>query len=174
MAGILGVGCFVLAVLLVVSRGLPTLDNDQGDGGVPIAAIKGAFAPPLRLKALTGGIVQLSDYQGQRVLINFWATWCAPCVAEMPMLQAFADKHKGEVQVLAINLGEDEATVRKWLEAQEIVLMILMDPSRSSEQAYRLRGQPTSFFLSSEGMIEAVFHGPVSESALEAVLAESY
>jgi cytochrome oxidase Cu insertion factor (SCO1/SenC/PrrC family) len=97
-------------------------DNDGTPASVETTDIEGDFSPTLQarvdiakqeevpaldftLQNLEGKIVALSDHEGTAVLVNFWATWCPPCRAEMPLIQAFADRHEDDLVVLAVNVG---------------------------------------------------------------------
>src|ERR1700712_2766026 len=84
--------------------------------------------PTVELAGLDGSAWQLAATRGKPVLLNFWASWCEPCRAEMPALQQLAREHRGEgVQVLAVNYKEGEAAVRRFLQATGLELPVLLD-----------------------------------------------
>lgn len=118
------------------------------------------------------GTATLADYKGRVVLLNFWATWCAPCRAEMPILQQLYETYRDDgLRIVAVNAGEAPDVVRAWVEALGLNYDIARDDSRRIEGAYRLTGWPTTFMISPQGIITHKFLGPVSEEDLRAALA---
>ncbi|MFW5691267.1 MAG: TlpA family protein disulfide reductase [Chloroflexota bacterium] len=163
------------AILLLAGAGLPQRADFTGyrlAGAVrPVAPEPDALAPPFTLDALNGEPVTLWDLRGQPVVVNFWATWCAPCLAEMPELQALYDAHAADgLRVLAVNLGEPADAVRAWADALGLRFDMLLDPSAATAQRYYLRGYPSTFIVSPGGVIVRVFHGPVRMADLQAAL----
>lgn len=127
----------------------------------------GAFAPSFSLPSLTGEWVRLEALRGQPVILNFWATWCAPCLIEMPELEAlYQQERTSGLRILAINPGESADVIQTWVEELDLHFDILLDQGRQIERLYRVRGQPTTYVLSPEGQIVAVFLGPTSAEAL--------
>ena len=120
----------------------------------PSVARVGGSAPDFRLENLDGQSVSLSDFRGKPVLINFWATWCKPCVHEMPYIQQVYEEwsEKGLV-VLAINLGESPFTVKQFLQTYNLTLPVLIDIQGNSAHQYNIMSIPTSFFIDSDGII---------------------
>jgi thiol-disulfide isomerase/thioredoxin len=109
----------------VIAAGLPERSAYTGQmiDGEGIAAPEiGALAPNFTAPTLTGS-VELNALRGQPVVVNFWATWCAPCEIEMPELQAFQSAHPS-ARVLAVNLGEPPALITDWLSERGITLDI--------------------------------------------------
>lgn len=129
-------------------------------------------APEFTLLNLEGESVSLSDYLGTPVLVNFWATWCPPCRAEMPLIQQFQDDFASEFIVLAVNGGETEAQVRGFMETNGLSLTFLLDSENSVAQQYGIRGFPTSLFIDSEGYLQAYHIGEVNEDLLTRYLAQ--
>ncbi len=121
-------------------------------------------APEITLASLTGGDVTLSDYEGQPVFVNFWATWCPPCVAEMPALQRFmaeADQH-GAV-VLALNVEESVEQIGPFLEDIGVTeLDILLDVDSLAFRAFQVGNMPTTFIIDAEGMVRYFKIGEVT------------
>src|SRR5699024_6220346 len=83
-------------------------DDDQAAEDVQVGLEKGKRAPDFELETLEGGTVKLSDYRGKRVMLNFWASWCGPCRAEMPDMQTFHEDT--EIVILAVNLTDTESS----------------------------------------------------------------
>ena len=102
-------------------------------------------APNFILKDLDGAEVSLSDYQGKFLMVNFWATWCQYCDEEMPDLMAFQEKHKEEMTVLAINVGEDEKTVKAYMAKKKLNLKVLMDTDNKVAESFAVSAFPTTF-----------------------------
>lgn len=123
-------------------------------------------APDFKLENLNGETVALSDYRGSVVLVNFWATWCPPCRAEMPLLQEVADRYDQEMVVFAVNSGEEEAVVRNFVETTGLDLLFLLDPTNSVATLYRVRGFPTSLFIDEDGILQATHIGELDETLL--------
>ncbi len=111
-------------------------------------------APKTRLPDLDGDLHSLSEYRGKPVIVNFWATWCPPCRAEMPsMNRAWARIEKQGIAMVAINVGEDEDTIFSFTGDYPIDFPIWMDREGDKVAAWPVRGLPTTFVLDTEGRI---------------------
>ena len=134
------------------------------------AARQGFLAPDFSLQTLTGETVALSSLRGQPVLINLWASWCAPCRAEMPAIQrVYQDYQAQGFQVLAVNTTNQDDPGKATAFAQQLGLKfpILLDSNGIVGQQYQLQSLPTSFFVDGNGIIrEVVVGGPMSEALL--------
>lgn len=108
--------------------------------------------PPLALPALSGEIVRLEDYRGKVVLVNFWASWCTPCLAEMPSLQRLQKRLGGpSFAVVTVNIGEDRDAVKTWLEKLDVRLAVLLDRDGRTARAWRVFAFPSTFIIDREG-----------------------
>jgi thiol-disulfide isomerase/thioredoxin len=166
-----GLVCFAAALLLLIAAGLPERAAYSGQilpNGQAIAPEIGAFAPDFSAPTVDGS-VRLTKLRGQPAIVNFWATWCAPCRVEMPELQAFHEAHPG-VRVLAVNLGERRDLVVDWAAQLKLNFDIVLDADGSIAGLYRLRGQPSTYVISPGGVITSIFYGPTTRQALESVL----
>lgn len=118
--------------------------------------------PAFTLKALDGTPHRLDDYRGKAVLVNFWASWCPPCLAELPSMQRLADRMAPEAfELLAINVGESPFRVSKFVKLIGIKLKVLLD---SEGEIFRTWGgtvYPTSFIQDGDGQIRYVAYGPL-------------
>lgn len=124
----------------------------------------------LNLMNLDGETLALSDFQGTPLLINFWATWCPPCLEEMPLLQAYADRYQGDLAVLAINAGEDALVVRDFVAQQELTLTILLDPTGAAINQYRVYGFPTTLFFDADGDLRSTHIGELNDDLIDEYL----
>ena len=127
----------------------------------------GALAPDFTVPSLEGGLVTLSTYRGRPVLLNFWASWCGPCRAEMPYFQAVYEEAEGEgLALLAINVGEDRARVQSFVREQRLTFTVGLDLDGDVARAYRVGPPlPASFFIDREGVIRRIAIGSAPSEA---------
>jgi thiol-disulfide isomerase/thioredoxin len=142
-------------------------DEVEEDSPVQIENEDLKIAPDFTLTSLSGESVSLSDYRGTAVMVNFWATWCPPCRAEMPLIQSYQDKYEDELVVLAVNGGDTTEQVQNFAEANELTLTFLLDPEVSVALLYQVRGFPTSLFIDSQGMLQATHIGELDKSLFD-------
>ncbi len=120
-----------------------------------------APAPEVTLNHLEGGIAHLSDYRGKWVLLNFWATWCEPCVAEMPSLEEFSKKFKSKnMVVLAVSVdrgGPDK--VKNFVEQHGLTFEIFHDPESTASNRYGVNALPSTFVINPKGNIVSTAEG---------------
>jgi thiol-disulfide isomerase/thioredoxin len=111
----------------------------------------------------------LADYRGQVVLVNLWATWCPPCKAEMPALEAFYRKYSDDgFAIVAINDGDPTADVSQFVEEYGLTFPIWLDPTYiATEQAFKTMNLPSSFVINREGTIVLSWVGGINKSSLE-------
>ncbi len=152
---------------------LPAEKNPTGQQPVPEV---GRAGPDFRLETPDGGTVRLSDLQGGPVLINFWASWCAPCRAEMPELVAAYDRYQAEgLVVVAVNLQETDGQVERFAEEFGMTFPVVIDRNGEVADVWRLGGPiegiPTSYFLDEKGVVQQLTYGPMTAEMLEERLA---
>ncbi len=167
------------AFTLITLFGLPAGNSVRGPNataggystGLPVAPEVGALAPAWTLESLGGEAISLQDFQGQVVLLNFWAVWCGPCVVEMPTLQARyeAFSPRGFV-VLGINFDDPVEDVRIFQESLKLTFPILLDPGGKIQDLYRIRGYPSSILIGEDGVIQIVHIGLMTEGQLDGYL----
>ena len=145
-------------------------------GGTVSAQMPGDSAPLFALKTLAGVRDSLRAYRGRPVLVNFWASWCKPCRAEMSWIVAAYAKHQAAgLAVLAVNLTDQEVSakeVRKFVDEFQMSFPVLLDERGKVRRHYGLRGIPTSVFIDADGVVRAVNPGPLTEEALAQHLGE--
>lgn len=115
----------------------------------------GDIAPDFKLETLDGEEIRLSDFLGERVVLNFWATWCGPCKDEMPDIQRLSEDR--DVTVLAVNLTYSEdsiETVSEFTDEYGLEFPILLDEHSSVSQLFRIQPIPTTYMLDSNGKIQ--------------------
>ncbi len=152
---------------------LDTADSavEIDDANISVGVEKGNRAPDFELMNLVGEQVSLSDYSGQKVLINFWATWCPPCRAEMPHMQEFYEDYKEEgVVILGVNMTTTEKNhlnVAPFVEEYGLTFPILLDTEGDVLAAYQLVAFPTTFVLDEKGVIQEKFQGAIHYEIME-------
>lgn len=137
-------------------------------------------APDFTLPALLGGIIRLADLRGQVVLLNFWATWCVPCRAEMPALEALYQRYKDTgLEVLAVNMDTlSTASVEAFVQEVRVTFPIVLDPAWSTARLYQVRGLPTTYLIDRAGNVvvrevgERDWLDGVSQMAVQRLLQE--
>ncbi|MEH7634843.1 TlpA disulfide reductase family protein [Bacillus pumilus] len=129
---------------------------------------KGDQAPDFELKTLDGQTASLSDYQGKKVLVNFWATWCKPCRTEMPDLDAIRSEYD-QVEVLAVNLTTTEKSVdhvAAFADELKLSFPILLD-QKGIQARYQVLSYPTTYILDEKGRIVSVKHQMLTKKEIE-------
>ncbi len=132
----------------------------------------GKLAPDFQLPNLEGQSISLSDFRGNPVLINFWASWCYPCIYEMPFIQEVFEEWSGQgLVMLAINKGESLSTVNDFMQSGNFSFPVLLDINQYVALEYNARSIPTTFFIDKDGMIQAIKVGPfLSKAEIEMML----
>lgn len=123
---------------------------------------KGGATPPLALKDLTGATRTLADWRGKVLIVNFWATWCEPCIEEMPSLQRLGLRHASEgLDVLGVNLAEGEARIQAFLKRTDVDMTVLLDRDGVAKTAWKVHGVPATYVVDREGRIRFTIVGQV-------------
>ncbi len=129
----------------------------------------GGPAPSFKLEAVDGQVVKLTDLKGQFVVLNFWSTWCVPCIKEMPEFQKAHESLKPKVKVIGINLAESKEKIGEFIKAHHLSFPILLDEYGNVSQEYKVIHLPVTFFITPDGIVrEKVFGGGVTEKMIEA------
>ena len=150
----------ILAVVFMLSDRPSSQPVEQARVGKSLADFS--------LPDINGETVQLSDYAGKVVLINAWATWCPPCIAEMPDLHAYYQAHKDDgFVILAINGGESAEVVAAFATQNGLTFPVLVDPTTRFLTSLGITSYPTSILVGSDGVVQAVHVGLFTPQALE-------
>jgi thiol-disulfide isomerase/thioredoxin len=146
---------WLLAALLLL---ISTLSQAQGYEVLQWPA--GKRVPATVATDLQGRIVAVSELRGKAVLINFWASWCEPCISEMPSLQALAKRHGPDKRVvLAVNFKEAAPTVERFVQRNAIDLPVLLDAKGEAARAWGANVFPTTVLISADGRVKSVVRG---------------
>jgi thiol-disulfide isomerase/thioredoxin len=129
-------------------------------------------APDFQLTGLQAKPFVLAEQRGKPVVINFWATWCAPCQRELPALQATAERYAGQVQIIGIDQGETLATVQPYVQERGLTFPILLDEDLTVGQRYQIQGMPTTFFIDGDGVIRHLWVGEMNSITLAEGIAQ--
>jgi thiol-disulfide isomerase/thioredoxin len=131
------------------------------------------LAPDFQLATLHGDEVSLEDFRDQWVLLNFWATWCEPCLEEMPYLAALDDRPDLPLKVIGVNMREDPDLVRAYLAELDLSMTIALQPDDATLLAYDVRGLPISILIAPDGSLIHRFTGPLLPEAFEPLLQDA-
>ncbi len=125
-------------------------------------------APKLSLANLAGEPESLTDYQGQVVLLNLWATWCPPCKAELPILQEYYEDHRADgFVILGVDSQEKQEVVENFIATTNITCPIWIDEQGKTGEAFSSFSLPTSFVIDREGTVRLAWTGAISKAMLE-------
>jgi len=126
----------------------------------------GELAPDFYFETPEGGATSLSELKGSPVLVNFWATWCGPCVHEMPFIQQVYEERQGEeLALLAINIGESPSQAADFMQSYGFSFPVLLDSQAAVAQRYNIQYIPTTFLIDKEGIIQEMKVGSFQSKA---------
>jgi cytochrome c biogenesis protein CcmG, thiol:disulfide interchange protein DsbE len=179
----------ILAVLVVVAVVLPVgaalldlgrpatrLVPGAPPSSRPTAAVAyppGTPAPALRLQGLDGGRVDLAALRGRPVVVNFWATWCDPCVREFPLLRAAAASHRPDrLAVVGVLTNDRPVAARAFVRRHGATWPVALDPNAATATAWGAVGLPHTFFLRPDGTLASHQLGELTQAALDRQLAQ--
>ncbi len=149
-----------------------SMDLSESEQGLS----KGDKAPDFGLTTLGGEKVKLSDYKGKKVILNFWATWCPPCKAEMPHMEKYYEKNadKENVEILAVNLtsmDKGEKKVKEFVDGYGLTFPILLDAEGKIGEEYQAFTIPTTYMIDTKGNIQHKIVGPMNEDMMGKMVA---
>ena len=165
---LIGVGLIVLIGIAVYLQGPKGVDQIAMEAFLLPPIEVDQPAPELTLFDLDGNEVSLSDFEGQVVLVNNWATWCPPCRLEMPEFKAYYEKYRDKgFQIVAIEAGQPEAEVRSFVEEQGLGFIILLDPENQSLITFQNSSLPNSWVIDKNGNLRMAWLGAINFPTLE-------
>ena len=133
----------------------------------------GKPAPEFRVVGLDGTVIELSALRGHPVWINFWATWCPPCRAESPEIEAAYEQYREQgLVVVAIDVGEDAATVRDYVQRAGLTYPVGGDPATDVAATYRVTGLPTHVFVDADGIVRDIRMGRLGKETIQQELSK--
>ena len=152
------------ALILILLLGILTFSccrSSSSETGVTpnlpqeVAPEVGARAPDFTGYTLEGGELRLGELKGQKILLNFWTTWCPHCRRETPYLQR-ASEMKRDVKFIGVNMGEPAAKVKRFVRASEITFTIVLDEDLEITRTYEIKYIPTTFLIDEQGVIRQI------------------
>ncbi len=155
--------------LLIIAAIVAILFVGLGKDPQAIASpLVGRPAPDFALKAVgTGETIDLAQYRGKPVIVNFWATWCHPCWDEHPVLTQTSQVLGNQVQFLGVVFQDDESRIKSFLQQRGWAYPTLVDQAGKTAIAYGVGGVPETYFLDRNGTIVAKFAGPMSADDIQ-------
>lgn len=164
----------VVGIVAVVAIGfvaiLATRDT-AGEGGRRSQLI-GQLAPSISGETLEGGTFDLASQRGRWVIVNFFATWCTPCIVEHPELVTFQERHRelGDASVVSVVFDDDPDDARRFFEDRGGDWQVVVDEDRSVAVAYGVPQVPESFVVAPDGTVLYLFTGGVTAAQLDEVI----
>ncbi|WP_432357626.1 redoxin domain-containing protein [Sporosarcina sp. UB5] len=136
----------------------------------------GDLPPDFELATLDGDTLKLSELKGKKVVLNFWATWCPPCKAEMPHMQNYYrnSAEEANVEIVAVNLTDSEnrgvKVVQEFIDSYGLTFKIPLDEQGIVGEAYKAFQIPTTYMLNTDGTISQIVKGPMDEAMLKTLI----
>ncbi|WP_438348063.1 redoxin domain-containing protein [Paenibacillus sp. FA6] len=160
-----------IITILVIVAALTTVvwtivqSNPSFEHSGPSKIEVGAVAPDFVATNMEGQQVRLSEYRGKVVLINFWASWCIPCIREMPLIHSVFQSQDKDVETLFINVGDTKGTVNEFMNDQQFTFPVIIDITGKVSGLYGITGLPATFIIDKSGTFNRVIVGEVTDNA---------
>ncbi|HLR65137.1 MAG TPA: redoxin domain-containing protein [Pseudogracilibacillus sp.] len=151
------------------NKSAQTEETNNNENAAEVGLERGNQAPDFTLENLDGEEMKLSDFQGKKVLLNFWASWCGPCRAEMPDMQKYYEEYSDEVEIVAVNVRSTERNdevVDEFLEEYGATFVVLSDVDNLVSDIFDAYQLPTSYLINTDGIIENRAIGPLTYDAM--------
>jgi cytochrome c biogenesis protein CcmG, thiol:disulfide interchange protein DsbE len=163
---ILLVGEFIRIKLKDNNLQTQTSENNNPFAGLVSKPVSGSQVPKFELADSKGGKVSITDFKGKAVVLNFWATWCAPCKLEMPLFQKLTGSRVGDVVVLAVNNKESADMVNAYAKENKVTFPLLLDSDGKVAGKFGVYAYPSTFFIDKEGIIQSQHTGQIDAALL--------
>ncbi len=160
-----------LVPIFVIIAALGVIGFLMNGLGEKASANPGDQAIEFELKDINGQVYKLSDFKGKPVVLNFFATWCQPCIDEAPELEAFGKEYK-DAQLIIIAKGESKRRMEKYIKESDSKLLYLLDTKEETSKQYNVIGQPDTLILNQDGVIVERFTGPTTKQRLIEIIEE--
>lgn len=183
------IGIGILAVLIAIMIGNTILGKEEAEpnyidvtgdtsvsGGMiapeeSVGIEAGNAAPDFELETLDGEVIRLSDLKGEKVILNFWASWCPPCKEEMPEMQKFYETYGDEIKIVAVNFNEKDEKVSEFLNEHGYTFPTPLDRGGEVGKDYGVLTLPTTYFIGTDGIIQQPRHvGPMTYEFMEEMM----
>ncbi len=166
---ILGIGLVLIGLAsLLILQGAKTGQASQSISNSVIPVAVNYPAPELSLQNVDGKSEALIDYRDQVVLVNNWATWCPPCKAEIPTLQAYYETHTMDgFVIIGIDAGEPQSEVLKFVQEHNMTYPVWFDLENTAMNAFKNQSLPSSFVIDRKGIVRLAWVGEISGEVLE-------
>ncbi|MCC3355836.1 peroxiredoxin family protein [Bacillus sp. REN16] len=165
-------GLIVWTVSINISFATPNDEIQTAEQKIGIA--EGQLAPDFTLKTISGEEIKLSAFRGKKVILNFWASWCPPCKAEMPHMQEFyAENKESNAVLLSVNLTTAEkksSDVAKFVDEYELTFPVMLDEDGEIGQIYQAYAIPTSYLIDSKGIVRKKIVGPMDKEMMNELI----
>jgi len=164
-------------ILLLILVGCSSQNQDTNSvldsiGSLDEAVSAPIAAPDFSLDSLDGKTYSLKELRGKWVIVNFWATWCVPCRAEMPGFQSLYEDYSDEIEILAVNNNETADVVADFRDEFGLSFPLLLDPSQITLSQYKVLGLPITVLVDPDGLIVWEYLGGIKLDEFEATLTE--
>lgn len=169
----LGVAALIVVIALAIARPWEESESQHGiidrssPNDVQVGLVVGDLPPDFVLLSTDGGETRLSDHQGTPVMLNFWATWCTFCVAEMPAMQELSNQYRNQMIVIGVNSGESVDTATVFADRAGVRYRLLLDSNQDVTRAYKVNTMPTTYLISADGTIAHVRFGVMTDSEMD-------
>ena len=169
---LIGILCTGISCLFVVTACSPDPTANAELGMLQSgAAVAGARAPDFLLKNLDHNPVRLSDFRGSPVVLNFFASWCGPCLIELPLLQAaHLDAADRRYVIFGVATQDSRGAIEALADDMQLTFPIVIDGDNSVTRAYRVIGPPYTFFIDANGVVMDVIPGALKQDRLDQLL----
>jgi thiol-disulfide isomerase/thioredoxin len=168
----MGLAVVVMAIMAWVALDSPDvavpdrLDASVAQPGGGGSSGTGQLVPDLTLVGLDGGTVDLSSYRGRPLVVNFWASWCPPCLREMPDFEQVYQQRNGKVAFVGINVRENAATAGELATRTGVTYDLALDTAGEASQEFAVVNMPTTVFVNADGVIASVHAGALTADEL--------